>query len=260
MPAPDLHLLSPSRSINPATGELWLSRLALDLRNRAVHRDVGDSQAMHRRLLDAFPPGSARAEHGLLYRLEPDPHGDRGQIIALVQSTVAPDWSALPAGYLQGDEWLGTPPEPKPIGERYRALQAGAVLRFRLRANPTRKIHTTAETHTPGKRPTGPNGTRKPLTREELPAWLERKAQRHGFRLLDARNQPDPISGKEQVGRKADPRDGEKRMRMTHAAVLFDGELEVTDADLFRDALWGGIGPAKAYGFGLLSIALVRRG
>jgi CRISPR system Cascade subunit CasE len=258
MPGPDL--LSPSRTIDPSTGELWLSQLALDLRNRAVHRDVGDSQAMHRRLLDAFPPGMARADHGLLYRIEPDPHGDRGQIIALVQSTIAPDWSHLPAGYLQGDGWLGTLPEPKPIGERYRALNAGDVLRFRLRANPAKKIHTTEETKTPGKRPTGPNGTRKPLTRDELPAWLERKAQQHGFRLLDARNQPDPISGKEQAGHKTDPQDIDKKMRMTHAAVLFDGELEITDADLFRDALWGGIGPAKAYGFGLLSIALIGKG
>lgn len=260
MPGPDLDFLSPSPTIDPATGELWLSRLTLDLRNRLVHRDAGDSQAMHSRLLDAFPPGTTRADHGLLYRLEPDPRGDRGQIIALVQSTIVPDWSALPAGYLQGDEWLGTHPDSKPIAERYRALDAGDVLRFRLRANPTRKIHTTGETRTPGTRPTGPNGTRKPLTRDELPAWLERKAGQHGFRLIDARNQPDPISGKEQLGRKPDPRDGEKRMRMTHAAVLFDGELEITDADLFRDALWGGIGPAKAYGFGLLSIALVRKG
>jgi CRISPR system Cascade subunit CasE len=256
MPGPDL--LSPSRTIDPATGELWLSRLALDLRNRTVHRDVGNSQAMHRRLLDAFPPGMTRAGHGLLYRLEPDQQrGDRGRIIALVQSTIPPDWSALPAGYLQGDEWLDALPDSKRIDEHYRALNAGDLLRFHLRANPTRKIHTTAETHTPGTRPTGPNGTRKPLTREELPAWLERKAQRHGFRLLDARNQPDPISGKEQTGFKGMRPD---RTMMTHAAVLFDGELEITDADLFRDALWGGIGPAKAYGFGLLSIAPARRG
>jgi len=255
MPGPDLHLLAPTQTIDPETGELWLSRLVLDLRNRTVHRDVGDSQAMHRRLLDAFPPGTTRADHGLLYRLESDQRGDRGRIVALVQSTIPPDWSKLPAGYLQGDEWLGALPEPKPIGERYRALGAGTFLRFRLRANPTRKIHVAE-----GRRPTGPNGTRKPLTREELPTWLERKGEQHGFRLIDARNQPDPVSGKEQTGRKADPRDGEKRMRMTHAAVLFDGELEITDADRFRDALWNGIGPAKAYGFGLLSVALAGKG
>lgn len=259
MPGSDL--LTPPLAIDPSTSELYLSRLALDLRDRAVHRDVGDSQAMHRRLLDAFPPGTTRADHGLLYRLEPDPRGgrDRGQVIALVQSAIPPDWSNLPAGYLQGDERLGAS-KPKRIDEHYRTLKAGTILRFRLRVNPTRKIHTTEETRTPGKRPTGPNGTRKPLTQEELPAWLKRKAEQHGFQLLDARTQPDSISGKEQVGRKTDPRDNDKKMRMTHAAVLFDGQLEVTDVNLFRDALWGGIGSAKAYGFGLLSVALVGKG
>jgi CRISPR system Cascade subunit CasE len=175
----------------------------------------------------------------------------------------------LPAGYLHGGDWIsgwgGLPDPPKAIHERYRALTTGTVLRFRLRANPTKKIHTTEATRTPGKRATGPNGTRKPLTRDELPAWLERKSGHHGFRLLDARHQPDPIAGKEQVGRKPDPRQQgtdteQKTMRMTHAAVLFEGVLEIVDADLFRGALWGGIGPAKAYGFGLLSVAPAARG
>jgi CRISPR system Cascade subunit CasE len=33
--------------------------------------------------------------------------------------------------------------------------------------------------------------------------------------------------------------------------------LEITDAERFRAALAAGIGPAKAYGFGLLSVAPV---
>lgn len=123
------------------------------------------------------------------------------------------------------------------------------MLRFRLRANPTKKIHTTAENHTSGKKPTGLNGTRKPLRQEELPEWIARKGIRHGFSVLEIRDQPDPVSGKEQIGWKPE------RQRLTHSAVLFEGVLEVTDADLFRVALWQGIGPAKAYGFGLLSIA-----
>ena len=43
--------------------------------------------------------------------------------------------------------------------------------------------------------------------------------------------------------------------RLTFASVLFEGVLEVTDAERFRQALEQGIGSAKAYGFGLLSIA-----
>ena len=42
-----------------------------------------------------------------------------------------------------------------------------------------------------------------------------------------------------------------------HHSVLFDGRLRVTDSTAFQKALSCGIGPAKAFGFGLLSIAPV---
>jgi CRISPR system Cascade subunit CasE len=272
MTGPDLlpDLLAPIRTIDPATSELYLSRLELNRRNRLVHQEIADSQAFHRRLLDAFPRVSdeashaARSAHGILYRLE-SISGDAGAVVALVQSVSIPDWSVLPPDYLhqhEGDAWdawdmrdaRGREPVPvKPTGERYRAIGGGDVLRFRLRSNPTKKIHTTAENHTPGKKPTGPNGTRKPLRQEELPEWIARKGIQHGFSVLEIRDQPDPVSGKEQIGRK--PSESPGHRQMTHAAVLFEGVLEVTDAGLFRVALWQGIGPAKAYGFGLLSIA-----
>lgn len=266
---PGSELLTTHPTLDPATSELYLSRLELNRRNRLVHTEVSDSQAFHRRLLDAFPRVSddvvniARATHGLLYRLEPV-NGDSGAVVALVQSVTQPDWSVLPPGYLtRRDAWDAawndeTSAVPvKPTADRYRVLEAGDLLRFRLRANPTKKIHTTAENHTPGKKPTGANGTRKPLVQDELPEWLARKATMHGFHVLEVRDQPDPISGKEQVGRK--PSESPGHRQMTHAAVLFEGVLRVTDPDLFRTALWQGIGSAKAYGFGLLSIAPVAR-
>ena len=44
---------------------------------------------------------------------------------------------------------------------------------------------------------------------------------------------------------------------VTIRAVVFEGILKVTDAELFRSALASGIGPAKAYGCGLLTLAPV---
>ncbi|WP_431066567.1 type I-E CRISPR-associated protein Cas6/Cse3/CasE [Methylotuvimicrobium sp.] len=37
--------------------------------------------------------------------------------------------------------------------------------------------------------------------------------------------------------------------------VLFDGILSITDADIFQTQVVRGIGPAKAFGCGLLSVA-----
>jgi CRISPR system Cascade subunit CasE len=42
---------------------------------------------------------------------------------------------------------------------------------------------------------------------------------------------------------------------MSFGNVLFDGRLQVTDAEVFRRTLTQGIGSGKAFGFGLLSVA-----
>jgi CRISPR system Cascade subunit CasE len=39
------------------------------------------------------------------------------------------------------------------------------------------------------------------------------------------------------------------------AVATFDGLLEVADADLLRRTLVSGLGPAKAYGCGLMTLA-----
>jgi CRISPR system Cascade subunit CasE len=46
-----------------------------------------------------------------------------------------------------------------------------------------------------------------------------------------------------------------KKQTITYQAVLFDGILEVQAAEEFMTSLQKGIGPAKAFGFGLLSLA-----
>ncbi|MEW6230192.1 MAG: type I-E CRISPR-associated protein Cas6/Cse3/CasE, partial [Bacillota bacterium] len=46
-----------------------------------------------------------------------------------------------------------------------------------------------------------------------------------------------------------------RRSPLTFAAVEFEGHLTVLDPERFRETLRRGVGPGKAYGFGLLSIA-----
>jgi len=55
------------------------------------------------------------------------------------------------------------------------------------------------------------------------------------------------------VSRKNPAKDG---ARQFHLAVQFDGRLRVTDPGALKEAVRSGIGSAKAYGFGLLSLAL----
>jgi CRISPR system Cascade subunit CasE len=48
---------------------------------------------------------------------------------------------------------------------------------------------------------------------------------------------------------------GARGRRMTLDAVLFDGELQPTAVEALRLALVSGIGPGKALGLGMLSLA-----
>ena len=89
---------------------------------------------------------------------------------------------------------------------------------------------------------------RVPLTsREDLIAWLQRKAEAGGFRVNADSLRTIPR------GREFFHKEG--RSHGTHTAVEFQGELTVTDPAQFRATVAAGIGSAKAFGFGLLVLA-----
>lgn len=231
---------------------VYLSSLVVNLRCRESRRDLADCMAMHRTLMSAFPDrlssdGAARSEAGVLYRVEPT---DGGDVRVLVQSAASPDWLRLPLGWCHPEAGFHI----KEITQALDRVEAGSLLRFKLLANPTRKIGTK----------TGPDGRKNNGKRVELRsesdwlAWLERKAGQSGFRLKVVRaspHVPDVQSGRDlrTTGYKRAP-DG-SACRLTFCGVLFEGRLEVIDAEAFNLALRTGIGPGKAYGYGLLSLA-----
>jgi CRISPR system Cascade subunit CasE len=221
---------------------IWLSLLPLNLRSRAVRNDLRDCQGLHRTLMCLFPEtagDSPRNSLEVLYRVEQISSAD---VQILLQSAVPPDFERLPANYLKD------PAQSKPIPPMADVIRAGRALRFRLRANPTRAIETKSL----------PDGTKRNGRRVEIRGedavieWLNRKAGQHGFKVLACRvdaDAPDPrvINGKVE-GKRAGA-------RVTIATTLFDGVLEVVDLKLLGDAVEKGIGRAKSYGQGLLSLA-----
>lgn len=223
---------------------LYLSRLALDSSRRDAQRDLADCQLLHRRILSAFPAAPsiqhAREHYGMLYRVEQG----RDAMIVLVQSREMPDWSRLPAGY------LAQPVAVKRIDHYYELLQPGMELRFRLRANPTRRISDRDTTQ--GERW---RGKRVELRREEDQlAWLRRKGGEEGFTLVAVRTRPDVddtrIAPQSTIhGTRRDTG------RLTFGSTLFEGRLMIADIARFRQALAVGLGSGKSYGFGLLSVA-----
>jgi CRISPR system Cascade subunit CasE len=244
------------------TAPTFLSRLILDTRSRRVRSELADPYEMHRTLMRAFPAvtdgESAREQHGVLFRADADDH----RAIVYVQSRVEPDWSFLGAcpGYLSASTGVMNPAS-KDITTAIDRLREGQALRFVLRANPTKRIAkpTKGDSDLKGKRVAL-------LTEQEHIEWLVRKGRERekgksgGFEIV---MMDEPIG----LGREAGPvpslvvrpegmRKGRKREhKMNHFAVRFEGLLRITDADAFRDTIVRGIGSAKAFGFGLVSLA-----
>ena len=93
-------------------------------------------------------------------------------------------------------------------------------------------------------------------TPAEKVAWLERRLEEGGFRLLEGERGPwvqilqDTFL---EVRRKKDGEEAGKLLQVQ--AVLFEGRLEVVDPERALATLRRGVGPGKALGLGLLSVA-----
>ncbi len=242
---------------------MLLSRILLNPRNRLVYRDLADCADMHRRVLSMFPEvegrdTGARAALGVLYREEW--HDATGLPQMLIQSKEAPCWDRLPAGFLADECGEVENPASKPVDGVYAQIAQGMELAFRLVANPTKKVPSLDATGIPRK-----NGKRVELRgEEELTRWLARKATGCGFVLVDVRARPGVFDvlateGGKFCGQRGTGGRGADSTRLTFSAVRFDGRLRVVDQGQFVRALAAGVGSAKGYGFGLLTVAPVPR-
>lgn len=211
---------------------MYLSRLKLDPRSRVTRTLAFDPYLLHQAVFRAFPDAGEGGPGRVLYRTDVSRDG---QTSLLVQSEKAPDWQ-------RADLLTQCLEEPMEKPKDYSALltkglKPGQSLCFRLRANPT--VKKKAE----GKK----NGRRMGLLREEDQiGWLSRKAKEGGFALLSCwATAEGVVAGGE----------GAKNEKLRHYAVRYEGALKVLDAQKFMETVARGVGSAKGFGFGLVSIA-----
>lgn len=250
--------------------EIYLTKMILNPRSNRVRSEVGNPQELHRTISNGFPAvenaadlpkherKTPRNEYNILHRLDIDRR--RGRAFLLVQSEYKPDWSFLPPDY--ADEL-----ETKAVGERYRAIENGMRLIFRLQANPSKRIaNRDTEAHERFKKNPNNPRTRKRVelrTDKERTEWLVRQGESLGFQIARLKIEPavrNVISAREEKisFEKRENGAADKKHKVTYGSVVFEGVLTVSDADKFREALANGIGQGKAYGFGLLSVAPVK--
>lgn len=217
---------------------MYLAKLTLNPRNRQVMNELARPYEMHRTLLSLLPDGGIHQPrttdeaHGLLFRVDQPAQIDTPMV--LVQVSRRPNWDILQAKHdARHEAYLFGKVEDKALDLQF---SVGQRLRFRLRANPTKRLSA-------GK---GNKGKRIGLYKlEEQINWLERKAQQHGF-AVDSALPSHQDRSEDRVN------------RLELFSVQFDGILQVTDPTAFLTAVQAGIGSGKAFGFGLLSLAPVR--
>lgn len=198
---------------------MYLIKIQMDRRDPGVRQCLADCQDMHRSLMRWFV--GSRQEAGVLYRVRTD------NLQVYLYSQSAPDLTAAIPGF--------TVVGVKNVSDWLAALCEGEVFGFSLLAQPCRRAAQEGQK----------NSRRRMLrTPEERLAWMEAKAACSGFTLRSVNEMDQPSL----FGRHAEEAGG----KMAIGAVLFEGQLQITDAVLFRHAVETGIGPDRAYGLGML--------
>ncbi|MER8009723.1 type I-E CRISPR-associated protein Cas6/Cse3/CasE [Streptomyces sp. NPDC094149] len=254
---------------------MFLTRFRVNTARSGARRLLSSPQAMHAAVMSSFPtllPTDTPSAGGprVLWRLD---HTSRAEVMLYLVSPDRPDlthlveqagWPAAAAAHPDQPGW-----QSRPYGPLLDRLTTGDRWAFRLTANPVH--HARRKDDEPTKRTAH-------LTPVHQMGWLLKRQETCGFRVLekadDQRLLPSgttrtkqPHSGDRYELTVRDKRtlafdksrstatQGGRRAPVSLVTVTFDGRLEITDPQLLRSALTQGIGKAKAYGCGLLTLA-----
>lgn len=213
---------------------MFLSSLDINPHRRSARELLASPQRMHAAVMAAFPEDRAGGGR-VLWRLDEGRHDVRLYLV----SADKPDLHHVV-------EQAGRPEygwQTREYGPFLDRLEAGGVWAFRLTANPA---HSAAPVG-------GGRGKRYAhVTVAQQTGWLlDRRAGDCGFSVVDS-----SAGGPDMVVRARRTLRFDRRGRtVTLGTATFEGSLRVEDPNALRTALTAGIGPAKAYGCGLMTLA-----
>lgn len=234
---------------------MFISQLIIDVgdnpdRPRPARLWLRDIYRVHQRLSMAFPSDEQKRcdadnlqpfkpdgytqnnahrnpQRGFLFRI--DPIMGRNPVV-VVQSAIKPDWGYA---FHNAGDFLAADPQTQALQTDF---NKGQRLRFRLLANPTKRDKES--------------GRRLPA--DSFDDWLQSRSTKNGF-ALDA----DALQmqlGYVSLFKPKWRREPEQKRAIRLRSVRYEGILTVQQPDDFKDALIGGFGTAKGFGFGLMSV------
>lgn len=215
---------------------MYLTRMALNPARRGTRFLLGSPQRMHAAVLSAFPPDTpVETPAGrVLWRVD----RNVSSLLLYISSPSVPDLTHLveQAGWPLSST---APWSTVAVGSLHERLAEGQRWVFRLTANPVHNVGCDA----------GKRGKRYGhVTVAQQEKWLRDRSRGWGFEVVSA-----GVVDRRRLtfARRSD---GAAR-QVTISTATFDGLLRVTDPVALRSALTAGVGRAKAYGCGLLTLA-----
>lgn len=216
---------------------MLLSRIQLNVNLRDTMRALSSPKIIHNKVVTSFLRSPDASFERTLWRV--DYLGEK--CFLLVLSEQQPDFKHIAEqfGYPRNEpQW-----ETKNYDLLLNRIGAGQVWRFRLRANPVRSSSKEKDPIS------GRGKVFAHVTTEQQKQWLLSRAKNCGF-LLDE-NEFDVVYTEWKKFHKRIDSNNEVSLRISD----FEGKLTITDVELFKKALLTGIGRAKAYGCGMMTIA-----
>lgn len=219
---------------------MFLTRFEINTARRDARKLIGSPQVMHAAVLAAFPSaGDDSPAERVLWRV--DSSGPTS--LLYIVSPRKPDLTHLveQAGWPATSTWLTRDYQPL-----LDSLASGQRWGFRLTANVTISKRL-AEDAKRSKR-------YGHVTVTQQQDWFIARAKSLGFSVPTNKDESKQLAIHDRQVKQFRRQD----QQVTLSTATFDGVLEITDAAALRTALVSGIGPAKAYGCGLLTLAPVQ--
>lgn len=205
----------------------YISRVEIDTGNRRKISELTHLGAYHNWVEKSFPEEFAVGERSRkLWRIDQL----KGRSYLLIVSQSEPDMKQLEA--------YGVPDsgQCKTYDAFLQSLTHGQKVSFRLTANPVRAVKQDDQ-----------RGKVYPhITAEQQLEYLEKRAERLGFLLMDHEYQ---IVQRDFLILK---KKGGKSIKLARA--IYEGSLIIENAEIFRKTLTEGVGKEKAYGFGMMTV------
>lgn len=235
---------------------MYLTRFRVNTARAGARHLLGSPQRLHAAVMMSFaePPPHCEGKPRVLWRLD---HNSRAEVALYIVSPGRPDVTHL----VEQAGWQTTPTagwRTYDYGAFLAGLSEGGTWAFRLTANPVHSIRRNPAEQTKRTAHVTPRHQARWLLDRQHPSGfvvVEKPRERRRLEMgdeyeLTVHNQRSLRFTKQEEQTK-------KRNNVPLRTTTYDGRLKVTDPGALRRTLTSGLGKAKAYGCGLMTLAPV---